>query len=43
MSLNELVFTLLIFGAYFKMNELDVLSVSITQYTIAMKKAMNEV
>ena len=38
-----LALTLLVFGAYPRMSELDAPSVSITQRTIAMKKAMNEV
>ena len=40
---NELVFTLLIFGAYLKMTELDAPSLLIIQYNMAMKKAIDEV
>ena len=40
---NRLVPTLLVFGAYPRMSELDTPSVSITQRAMAMKKAMNKV
>ena len=40
---NELVLTLSVFDAYFKMTELDASSLSITQRAMAMKKAMNEI
>jgi hypothetical protein len=42
-ELNELIFTLLVFGAYFRMIETNALSSTITQRSIAMRKAMNEV
>lgn len=40
---NGLVPTLLVFGTYPSMSELDALSISITQSVIARKKAMNKV
>ncbi len=40
---NRLVLTLLVFGAYPRMSELDAPFASITQYATAMKKAMKEV
>lgn len=40
---NRLVPTLLIFGAYFRISELNALSALITQYAIVMKKAINTV
>ena len=40
---HDLMFTLLIFDAYFRMIELDVFSFNITQRVIAMKKAMDEI
>jgi hypothetical protein len=40
---DELIFTLLVFGAYFRMIEMNVPSSTITQRTIAMRKAMKEV
>ena len=40
---NGLVLTLLVYGAYLRMGELDTPSASITQRAIAIKKAMNEV
>ena len=40
---NRLVLTLLIFGAHPRMTELDRLSPSIIQHTMAMKKAINKV
>ena len=40
---NGLVFTLLVFGAYPRITELDALTSSITQRAIAMKKAIDEV
>ena len=43
MDSNRLVLILLIFGTYFKMSELDALSASIIQRTIALKKTINEV
>lgn len=42
-SPNGLVLTLLVFGAYLRMTELDASSPSITQRIMAMKKTMNEV
>jgi hypothetical protein len=42
-ELNELISTLLVFEAYFRMIEMNVLSSTITQRFIAMRKAMNEV
>jgi hypothetical protein len=42
-GLNDLVSTLLVFGAYPRMIEMDVSSSTITQRAIAMKKAMDEV
>ena len=42
-GLNGLVLTLLVFGAYFKMNKLDALSPSITQRAMAIKKAIDKV
>lgn len=42
-SSNRLASTILVFGAYPRMSNLDVPSASITQRTIAMEKAMNEV
>lgn len=40
---NELVPTLLVFGAYPRLTEMDAPSPSITQRTVAMRKAMEEV
>ena len=40
---NGLVPTLLVFGAYPIMTELDALSLSITQHAMAMKKAIDEI
>jgi hypothetical protein len=40
---NGLVSTLLVFGAYFRMTEMDAFSSTITQRFIAMRKAMDEV
>ena len=40
---NGLVFILLVFDAYPKMTESDILSPSITQHAMAMKKALDEV
>jgi hypothetical protein len=40
---DGLISTLLVFEAYFRMIESDVLSSTITQRAIAMRKAMNEV
>ena len=40
---NGLVHTLLVFGAYSRMTELDAPFLSITQRTMVMKKAMDEV
>ena len=40
---HDLMFTLLIFDAYFRMIELDAFSPSITQRAIAIKKAMDEI
>ncbi len=42
-ELNELIFTLLVFEAYFRMIEMNVLSSTIIQQFIAMRKAMNEI
>ena len=39
---HELVFILLMFGAYSRMTKLDAFSPTINQRAIAMKKAMNE-
>jgi hypothetical protein len=41
-ELNELIFTLLVFEAYFRMIEMNALSSTIIQRFIAMRKAMNE-
>ena len=43
MVFHGLVSTLFVFGAYPKMTELDILSPSIIQNAIAMKKTMDEV
>ena len=43
MSPNKLVLTLLVFGAYLRMTELDAPSPSIIQCAMAMKKAIDEV
>ena len=40
---NGLVLTLLVFGVYPRISELDAPSASITQHAMAMKKTMNEV
>ena len=40
---HGLMSTLLIFGAYFRMNESDAFASNITQRSIAMKKTMNEI
>lgn len=40
---NELVFILLMFGAYPKITELNISSILITQLVIAMKKTMDEI
>ena len=40
---HDLVSTLLVFGAYPRMNESDAFVSSITQRSIAMKKAMDEI
>jgi hypothetical protein len=42
-ELNELIFTLLVFEAYFRMIEMNAFSSTIIQRFIAMRKAMNEV
>ncbi len=42
-ELNDLISTLLVFEAYFRMIEMNALSSTITQRFIAMRKAMNEV
>ncbi len=42
-DLNDLVFTLFVFDAYFRMIEMNALSSTITQRSIAMRKTMNEV
>ncbi len=42
-SPNGIVFTLLVFGAYLRITELDAPSLSITQHGMAMKKAMDEI
>ena len=42
-GLNGLVFTLLVFGAYPRMTELNAIFLSITHYAIAIKKAMDKV
>jgi hypothetical protein len=42
-ELNELISTLLVFEAYFRMIEMNALSSTIIQRFIAMRKAMNEV
>jgi hypothetical protein len=42
-DLDDLIFTLLVFDAYFRMIEMNVSSSTITQRFIAMRKAMNEV
>ena len=43
MDLNRLVYTLLVFGIYLKINELNALFASIIQRSIAIKKAINEI
>lgn len=43
MGPNRLVFTLLIFGVYPRMTKLDTLSPLIIQYTMAIKKAIDEI
>lgn len=43
LSPNSLVFTLLVFGLYPKITELDAPSPSITKCAMAMKKTMDEV
>ena len=43
MSFNRLVFTLPVFSIYFRIIELDALSLSIIQYAIAMKKIIDKV
>ena len=40
---NGLVPTLLVFGAYPQMSEIDALSPTITQRTLAMRKAIEEI
>jgi hypothetical protein len=40
---DDLIFTLLVFEAYFRMIEMNAFSSTITQRSIAMRKAMNEV
>lgn len=42
-GLNRLVPTLLIFGIYPRMTKLDTLSLSLTQHTMAIKKAIDKV
>lgn len=42
-TLHKLVLILLIFNAYLKIIKLYILSLSIIQYVIAMKKAMSEI
>jgi hypothetical protein len=42
-ELDELILTLLVFEAYFRMIEMNASSSTITQRAIAMKKAMKEV
>jgi hypothetical protein len=42
-ELNELILTLLVFEAYFRMIEMNAFSSTIIQRFIAMRKAMNEV
>ncbi len=42
-ELDELIFTLLIFEAYLRMTEMNILSLTITQRVIAMRKAIKEV
>ena len=41
--LHRLVFTLLVFSAYPQMTELDAFSATITQHTVAMRKAMDKI
>jgi hypothetical protein len=40
---NELILTLLVFGTYFRMTEMNAFSSTITQRFVAMRKIMNEV
>ena len=40
---HDLMSTLLVFGAYFRMSESDAFASNITQRSIVMKKAMNEI
>jgi hypothetical protein len=42
-ELDELIFTLLVFGVYLRMIEMNAPSLTITQRAIAMRKAMKEV
>lgn len=42
-GLNGLIFTLLIFGIYSRIIELDVASLSIIKHAMAMKKVMDKV
>lgn len=42
-GLNEQVYTLLIFGVYFKMTQLDTTSLLISQHAITMKKIIDKV
>src|SRR5437879_5920472 len=42
-SLNSLVPTLLVYGTYLRIVEIDALSPTVTQRAAALKKAMNEV
>jgi hypothetical protein len=42
-NLDDLTFTLFVFDAYLRMIEMNVSSSTITQRSIAMRKAMNEV
>jgi hypothetical protein len=42
-ELNELIFTLFVFEAYFRMIEMNALSSTIIQRFVAMRKIMNEV
>jgi hypothetical protein len=42
-NLDDLIFTLLLFDAYFRMIEMNVSSSTITQRFIVMRKTMNEV
>lgn len=43
MSFNKLILTILVFGAYSKITKLDALFLLITQYIMAMNKAIDKI